>query len=101
MLLVGRLMVGMCAGSYCILTPIYVGEIAAKDIRGELGTYFQLMITIGILFVYGVGSVVSVFWLSLICGLVTVLFGVVFVFVPETPTHYVSWMRYMIHLRNL
>lgn len=40
------------------------------------------MVTIGILFVYAVGAGVGVFWLSLICGIIPLVFGVVFFFMP-------------------
>lgn len=40
------------------------------------------MITIGILFVYSVGAGVKVFWLSVICGIIPLIFGVVFFFMP-------------------
>jgi MFS family permease len=93
MLLIGRALVGMCAGCFCILSPIYIGEIAEKEIRGELGSYFQLMITLGILFVYAVGSVISVSWTSIICGIVPLVFGVIFMFMPETPTYFVSGLQ--------
>lgn len=60
----------------------YIGEIAEKEIRGTLGSYFQLMITIGILFVYAVGAGVNLFWLSIICGIIPLIFGVVFFLMP-------------------
>lgn len=69
---------------------MYTGEIAQKDVRGSLGTYFQLMLTIGILFVYAVGSGASVFVLSLVCGCIPLIFGVIFVFMPESPYYWVS-----------
>lgn len=61
---------------------MYIGEIAEKEIRGTLGSYFQLMITIGILFVYAVGAGVNLFWLSVICGIIPLIFGVVFFLMP-------------------
>lgn len=47
------------------------------------------MVTIGILFVYSAGAGVSVFWLSLICAVIPLIFGVVFLFMPESPTYLV------------
>lgn len=47
MLIVGRTLLGVAGGSFCICAPMYTGEIAQKDVRGTLGTYFQLMLTIG------------------------------------------------------
>lgn len=90
MLIVGRTLLGVSGGSFCICAPMYIGEIAQKDIRGTLGTYFQLMLTIGILFVYAVGSGASVFILSLVCGLIPIIFAVIFVFMPESPYYWIS-----------
>lgn len=82
MLIVGRVLIGIAGGAFCVAAPLYIGEIATKEIRGTLGSYFQLMITIGILFVYAVGAGVGVFWLSIICGIIPLVFGAVFFFMP-------------------
>lgn len=47
------------------------------------------MITIGILFVYAVGAGVNVFWLSVICGVIPLIFGAIFFLMPESPTYLV------------
>ncbi|XP_063237663.1 facilitated trehalose transporter Tret1-2 homolog isoform X1 [Bacillus rossius redtenbacheri] len=89
---VGRLLTGMAGGAFTLTVPIYISEIAESDIRGVLGTYFQLMFTCGILFVYVLGAVpaVSVFALNMACAAVPVLFGLIFVFMPESPVYYVK-----------
>ncbi|KAJ9586907.1 hypothetical protein L9F63_019498, partial [Diploptera punctata] len=90
MYMVGRFLTGMMGGAFSLTAPVYTGEIAQTEIRGTLGSYFQLMVTIGILFVYGVGSVVSAFVISLICGIVPLVFGAIFFFMPETPLYYLQ-----------
>lgn len=82
MLIVSRVFIGVAGGAFCVAAPMYIGEIAQKEIRGTLGSYFQLMLTIGILFVYAVGAGVSVLWLSVICGIIPLIFGVVFFLMP-------------------
>lgn len=82
MIITARVFIGVAGGAFCVASPMYIGEIAEKEIRGKLGSYFQLMVTIGILFVYAVGAGVSVFWLSIICGLIPLIFGAVFFFMP-------------------
>lgn len=82
MLITGRVFLGIASGAFCVTSPVYIGEIAQKEIRGTLGSYFQLMITIGILFVYAVGAGVSVMWLSIICGIIPLIFGAVFFLMP-------------------
>lgn len=82
MLITGRVFIGIAGGAFCVASPVYIGEIAQKEIRGTLGSYFQLMITIGILFVYAVGAGVNVFTLSIICGIIPLVFGAIFFFMP-------------------
>nr|CAD7427427.1 unnamed protein product [Timema monikensis] len=90
---VGRIITGMMGGAFSLTAPVYVSEIAESDIRGTLGTYFQLMVTVGILFVYVLGSQVNAFALTLVCGIVPLVFGVVFFFMPETPLYYIQTGR--------
>lgn len=68
---------------------VYVGEIADKEIRGKLGSFFQLLITAGILFVYILGAFLSAQMTSAICGFLPILFGICIFFCPESPTYYV------------
>lgn len=90
MLMIGRFLLGVAGGAFCVAAPTYTGEIAQASIRGTLGSYFQLMMVIGILFVYLIGSYVSVFQLNVICAIIPLVFGAIFVFMPETPTYLIS-----------
>ncbi|XP_059607340.1 facilitated trehalose transporter Tret1 isoform X2 [Phlebotomus argentipes] len=90
MMLIGRVLVGISGGAFCVTAPMYTGEIASKEIRGILGSFFQLMVTIGILFVYAVGHGVNVFTLSIICAVIPIVFGLIFFFMPESPLYLVT-----------
>ncbi|XP_037933161.1 facilitated trehalose transporter Tret1 [Teleopsis dalmanni] len=90
MLYAARFILGVSGGAFCVTAPMYTGEIAEKDIRGTLGSFFQLMITAGILLVYGLGAGLNLFWLSVACGLIPLIFGAIFFFMPETPTYLVG-----------
>lgn len=90
MMYAARFILGISGGAFCVTAPMYTGEIAHKDIRGTLGSFFQLMNTAGILFVYAIGAGLNVFWLSIVCGLVPILNAAIFVFMPESPTYLVS-----------
>lgn len=90
MLVAGRTLLGVSGGAFCVTAPTYTGEIAQKEIRGSLGSYFQLMVTVGILFVYVLGAFASLFVLNVICLMIPLVFGAVFVFMPETPLYLVS-----------
>lgn len=54
----GRILTGFATGSYSVIVPLYISEIAEKEIRGTLGSYFQLQVFSGILFTYVMGSFV-------------------------------------------
>lgn len=91
---------------------MYTTEIADKDIRGTLGSYFQLQVNAGILFAYVMGSFVSrptlripfyhfyrlngaiilqldVFSLSFACAIIPVVYVICLVtLIPESPIFY-------------
>lgn len=89
MLMVGRFITGVAGGAFCVTAPAYTSEIAQDSIRGTLGSYFQLMVTVGILFSYVVGGYTSVFTFNCLCALIPLVFGVVFFFMPESPKYLV------------
>lgn len=93
MLFVGRFLLGMSGGAFFVMAPMYIGEIAQKDIRGALGSFFQLMVTTGILLVYALGYGLSVFTFSIICAAIPIAFAAIFVFMPESPLYWVSKNR--------
>jgi SP family facilitated glucose transporter-like MFS transporter 8 len=93
MLMVGRFMLGLAGGAFCVSAPQYSAEIAEKEIRGIVGTFFQVLINGGILFVYVIGAFMSVFWMSVICGIVPLVFGLIFFFMPESPVYLVIKKR--------
>jgi MFS family permease len=93
MLMVGRFFLGLAGGAFCVSAPQYSSEIAEKDIRGIVGTFFQLLINGGVLFVYVIGAFISVFWMSVVSGIVPIIFGLVFFFMPESPVYLVDKKR--------
>lgn len=88
MLVIGRYILGVSGGAFCVTTPMYTAEIAEVSIRGRLGSYYELMLCIGIVIPYILGATVSMFTLSLICATVPLLFFGIFVFMPESPTYF-------------
>lgn len=87
MMLLGRLIIGIAGGAFCISAPQYSAEIAEKEIRGSIGSFFELLANAGILFVYLIGPYMSVFWMNIVCAMWPLLFGVIFFFMPESPVY--------------
>ncbi|KPU80444.1 uncharacterized protein Dana_GF16361, isoform B [Drosophila ananassae] len=86
-LYLGRFLIGISTGSFCVVAPMYISEIAETSIRGTLGTLFQLLLTIGILFIYLIGSLISWQTLSLLCLVFPVLLLAGLFILPETPVY--------------
>lgn len=95
MLMVGRAMVGLCVGFGLAVDPIYISEISPQDRRGELVSWSEIALNIGIIFgfaaglilyplpedvawrfMFGVGSLLPITIIALLCtpG-----------FIPESP----------------
>lgn len=89
MILIGRFLIGLAGGAFCISAPQYSVEIAEKEIRGIIGTFVQMAINGGILFVYCIGHYIPVLWTNIICGIVPIIFAAVFFFMPESPVYLV------------
>lgn len=87
MLYFGRLLTGMAVGACCVAAPLYTSEIAHKSIRGVLGSYFQLMVTVGIFLAYLFGKYLNPYWFTILCASIPVIFFCVFSFQPESPVY--------------
>ncbi|XP_029045061.1 facilitated trehalose transporter Tret1-like isoform X1 [Osmia bicornis bicornis] len=93
MLIIGRIICGICAGVFCVLTPIYVAEIASKEIRGRLLAMFQVLINCGVMYAFIVAHIIeeneTIWRYSSICGLAC-LSIVPVKLLPETPVYHLS-----------
>ncbi|KAL7302251.1 hypothetical protein TKK_0004922 [Trichogramma kaykai] len=89
-LYVARFVFGVALAISYTIVPMYCGEIAETSIRGLLGSFLQLFVTIGLLYAYAIGPYVSylVFWI--VCGALPVVFFVCFLFMPESPYYLLS-----------
>lgn len=93
MLLIGRFFLGLAGGAFCVSAPQYSAEITEKEIRGIVGTFFQLLIIAGILFVYIIGANTTVYRMNIICSIFPLIFGCFFFFMPESPVYLVAKNR--------
>ncbi len=53
-LIIARIILGVAVGGASALVPMYMGEISPAETRGKISGLNQLMITVGMLFAYGV-----------------------------------------------
>ncbi|XP_071542325.1 solute carrier family 2, facilitated glucose transporter member 8-like isoform X1 [Panulirus ornatus] len=88
MLLCGRVLTGICGGLTCVAVPAYIGEFASADVRGSLGSGFQLMITVGVVYAYVLGTAVGT-WrqMALACVLPSALCFLMLLFTHESPVY--------------
>ncbi len=54
-LVIARLVIGVAIGLASAAAPVYISEVAPPESRGQLVSFFQLAVTIGILVAYLVG----------------------------------------------
>ncbi|CAK9158353.1 unnamed protein product [Ilex paraguariensis] len=82
---IGRFFTGYGIGVFSYVVPIFVAEIAPKNLRGGLTTLNQLMIVCGSSVAFLMGSVVT--WRTLaLTGLLPCIFLLVgLFFIPESP----------------
>ncbi|KAF2879595.1 hypothetical protein ILUMI_26577 [Ignelater luminosus] len=87
MLYVGRFLTGMAGLAFCVSAPIYTTEIAEKDIRGTLGSYFELLLCTGIAVAYAIAMIVDIKTYTIIVAMLPLVFASTFIFQPESPVY--------------
>lgn len=90
MLYIGRFLTGMAGCAFCVSAPIYTTEIAEKDIRGTLGSYFELLLCTGIAVAYAIAMIVDIKVYTIIVATFPLVFAVVFIFQPESPVYLIK-----------
>ncbi|XP_017882767.1 LOW QUALITY PROTEIN: solute carrier family 2, facilitated glucose transporter member 8-like, partial [Ceratina calcarata] len=71
---IGRFILGLASGAFCVLVPMYMAEIGEKEIRGCLGSYEQLLGTAGVLLSYIAGTFVDIRKLSILSAVLPLIF---------------------------
>ncbi|KAK0092452.1 hypothetical protein PV326_001371 [Microctonus aethiopoides] len=84
-LYIARFIGGIGAGAACVLVPVYIGEVAEPSIRGALGSFFPLLFSIGIVFVYTVGAYTDYSTFNIACCATLLPFILTIYFLPESP----------------
>ncbi|XP_034948901.1 facilitated trehalose transporter Tret1-2 homolog [Chelonus insularis] len=83
-LYIARFIGGIGAGAACVIVPVYIGEIAEPSIRGALGSFFPLLFSTGVVFVYVVGAISEYMTFNIACCITLVPFLLSY-FLPESP----------------
>ncbi|XP_025836275.1 facilitated trehalose transporter Tret1-like isoform X2 [Agrilus planipennis] len=78
---------GFATGGVSVVAPMYIGEISDVQLRGILGTFFELLIYVGILVSAVLGAYVNYITLTVVLGVIAGVLGACFVFFPESPTY--------------
>ena len=85
LLLIARGIAGFAVGVCISIVPSYIIDIASPEYQGLFALCPQLMISIGLLFVYVLGAVIDWWWLSLVClALQLPMFGLLLL-APDSP----------------
>lgn len=87
---IARLLQGFGVGFVMTAQTMYIGEISSDDCRGALGSFMQLGIVIGILYVYCIGPYVTFVAYQYFCLIVPIVFAATFFFMPDSPHYYIS-----------
>ena len=80
-----RFLTGMTGGGMVVIIPLYVADVADKEIRGILGSMFAMFSNVGYLLGYIIGNFFSyemTSWIMLPCPLI---FVACVTLLPETP----------------
>lgn len=84
-LYLSRFIGGIGLGIGYVICPMYIGEIADKEIRGSLGSFIKLMVTFGELYAHAIGPFVSYECLAYSCAIIPIIFLLTYGWMPESP----------------
>lgn len=86
-----RFLAGLAVGGVSLLSPMYMAEVSPPEIRGRLGTLYQMSIIVGILISFGLNYLLRNMgannwrWMFLTGVVPSAVFFLFVVMSPETP----------------
>lgn len=89
-LYIARFIVGISGDVAFVAAPMYIAEIADKDIRGFLSALIYVMLLVGVFVIYSVGPYVPLHVPSYIGGILICIQLITFPFVPDSPYFLIS-----------
>lgn len=104
-LLVSRVLQGFFIGNYMAIVPIYINELAPKQIAGSFGVFTQLFVVIALVLSYALGIIFTAIDLDafvffrLMVGINTIFIVLQSVllllnYVPESPNSLIASQKY-------
>ncbi|CAG9762037.1 unnamed protein product [Ceutorhynchus assimilis] len=85
LLYIARILGGMGEGASLALLPCYIAEVAEPSVRGSLGSFVNLLLLFGQLFVNSVGSYLTIHSTAMVCLVFPIIFWITFIYMPESP----------------
>ncbi|KAL6272795.1 hypothetical protein ACE6H2_023487 [Prunus campanulata] len=82
---IGRLLVGFGIGIICYVVPVYIAEIAPKDLRGRFTSANELMTSCGFSVMYFIGNTLNWRIMAVIGAVPSLLQIIGLYFIPESP----------------
>ncbi|XP_031355032.1 facilitated trehalose transporter Tret1-2 homolog isoform X2 [Photinus pyralis] len=86
-LCIARFFSGIATGGICVISPMYTSEISDVSFRGTLGSFFEFLLYVGVVLVAIIGAYVEYKTLTVMLGIVGLALTMIFIFLPESPTH--------------
>lgn len=86
----GRFLSGLAVGIISVAASMYISELAENSVRGTLGTFYQLQVTVGILYANLVGLFDNVLIITILCCIIPFIFIGTFIWMPESPVFLLS-----------
>ncbi|KAK4874421.1 hypothetical protein RN001_013781 [Aquatica leii] len=86
-LCLARFFCGMANGGVCVISPMYMSEISDVSFRATLGSFFEFLIYVAVVFVAICGAYVDYITLTITVGTLCFVLSIIFIFLPESPTY--------------
>ncbi len=88
----GRVLTGFSGGSFLLVGPMYIAEVAESQLRGALMSLSQLMLTLGVTYdnALSINGAVEWYVISAILAAVPVVICAGMFFMPESPVYLLS-----------
>ncbi|XP_050304850.1 solute carrier family 2, facilitated glucose transporter member 8-like [Anthonomus grandis grandis] len=93
-LVTARFIAGLALGGSCVVGPMYIGEFAEESLRGVLGSGFNVLLSLGILYSTFIGIFTNWIWLNISLAIPSAITVVSLLFIPESPVYLIANERF-------